>query len=128
MSDTEKKKEEEPQKEEETENMNDGKYLELCNQLKELNDKRDITERNLKKKLYEYKHIILSAYGLVRSADEIMNVSHDIPYEAALVIDVARQQLREFVDTAILKIPINEQLFGIDILSEITIQENNIDQ
>ena len=121
MSDTEKKTEE-------TEDMNEGKYLELCNQLKEMNDKRDITERKMKKKLYEYKHIILSAYGMIRSADEIMNVTHDIPYEAALVIDVARQQLREFVDSEILKIPKNESPIEIEILTEIITQENNIEQ
>jgi len=123
MSDTEKKTEEEK------EDMNDGKYLELCNQLKEMNDKRDIEERKLKRKLYDYKHVLLSAYGIIRSADEIMNTVHDIPYEAALVIDVARQQLREFIDDEILKIPKNDNPYdAIEILATIITEDNNIEQ
>lgn len=119
----------EQKKEEEKEDMNDGKYLELCNQLKEMNDKRDIEERKLKRKLYDYKHVLLSAYGIIRSADEIMNTVHDIPYEAALVIDVARQQLREFIDDEILKIPKNDNPYdAIEILATIITEDNNIEQ
>jgi len=117
--------------EEEKEDMNDGKYLELCNQLKEINDKRDIEERKLKRKLYDYTHVILSAYGIIRSADEIMNTVHDIPYEAALIVDVARQQLREFIDDEILKLPKNDNPYDtppIEILTTIITEENNIEQ
>ena len=103
-------------------NINDGLYLELCDQLKQINDKREKEQRDLQKKLLKYQHIILSAYGIIRSADELMNICNDMPYEPMLLIDVLRQQLESFVNKDILKVKCEHD--DIEILAEIVLDNN----
>jgi len=103
-------------------NMNDGAYLELCDQLKSMNDKREKEQRQLQKQLLKYQHMILSAYGIIRSADELINICNDMPYEPMLLIDVLRQQLESFVNKDILKVKCEHD--DIEILAEIVLDNN----
>jgi len=105
--------------------MTDGKYLELCEQLKEMNEVREKEEKQINKKLYEYKHILMSVYGLLSTADDLMSMCVDAPYEPLLLIDVASQKLKSFIDTDILKLK-NSDNHSIEILANITIENNNI--
>ena len=102
--------------------MTDGAYLELCDQLKQMNDKREKEQRDLQKQLLKCKHMILSAYGIIRSADELINICNDMPYEPMLLIDVLRQQLETFVNKDILKIKCDHE--DIEILAEIVLDNN----
>ena len=45
--------------------------------------------------------MIIKMYGLVSSADMLMSQCRDIPYEPSLLIDVATQQMREFIDVEV---------------------------
>ena len=100
-----------------TENMTEGMYIELCDQMKELNDKRNMEQAKLKKKVYEYKDMIIKMYGLVSSADMLMSQCRDIPYEPSLLIDVATQQMREWIDTEVENVSAPPMV--IEILQEI---------
>ena len=91
----------EEEKIEEKQNMTEGMYIELCDQMKELNDTRNREQAKLNKKVYEYKDMIIKMYGLVSSADMLMSQCRDIPYEPSLLIDVATQQMREFIDVEV---------------------------
>jgi len=103
--------------EKKTENMTEGMYIELCDQMKELNDTREKEQAKLKKKVYEYKDMILKMYGLVSSADMLMSQCRDIPYEPSLLIDVATQQMREWIDTEVENVSAPPMV--IEILHEI---------
>jgi len=105
--------------------MTDGKYLELCEQLKEMNEKREREEKIVIKKLYNYKHTLMAIYGLLTTADDLMSMSVDTPYEPMLLIDVACQKLKSFIDTDLLKIKTTDS-DSIEILANITIENNNI--
>jgi len=103
--------------EKKTENMTEGMYIELCDQMKELNDTREKEQAKLKKKVYEYKDMIIKMYGLVSSADMLMSQCRDIPYEPSLLIDVATQQMREWIDTEVENVSAPPMV--IEILHEI---------
>jgi len=111
--------------EKKTENMTEGMYIELCDQMKELNDTREKEQAKLKKKVYEYKDMILKMYGLVSSADMLMSQCRDIPYEPSLLIDVATQQMREWIDTEVENVSAPPMV--IEILHEIN-TENIINE
>ena len=59
---------------------NDGEYLEMCNHLKQTYD--NISEKCFKLEMNEIEHkkIMMTAYGLIRSIDN-MSEHCDIPHE-----------------------------------------------
>ncbi len=81
--------------------MNEGEYLELCNQFKELNDKRDNENKKIKEREMLLKKEIISIYGLVRVISDLIDPS-EIDVEINMLIDLVRGRLSEMVENHIL--------------------------
>jgi len=72
-------------------------YLEAMNQLKDLNEAREIKEISMKKENRKLKLEILGTYGMVRNIENLV-FERDVDYDIATLVDVLRMNLEEFVE------------------------------
>ncbi len=82
--------------------MNDGEYLDLCNQLKELNDVRDEENAEVKGKLNEYKKELLTIYGFIRQISNMID-PNEIDAEIYMLVEILRGKVSELVEEEILQ-------------------------
>lgn len=84
-------------------NMGDGMYLDAMNQLKELNDEREIELKKAKSELKEFKKELISTYGVVRLLDMIYADQCDEPIaEVSILIETLREFLSQFVEEKVI--------------------------
>lgn len=82
--------------------MNEGEYLDLCNQLKDLNDERDNESKQIKEKLNSYKKELLTIYGFIRTISNMLD-PNDIDTEIYMLIEILRGKVSELVEEEILQ-------------------------
>jgi len=83
--------------------INSNDYLELCNQLKDLNDKRDEEEKKIKIKLLELIKSIITIYGLTRLISNLINPL-EVEAEVYLLIETLRSYLSNMIENELLKL------------------------
>tara|TARA_R110000803_G_scaffold59583_1_gene118328 strand:+ start:807 stop:1121 length:315 start_codon:yes stop_codon:yes gene_type:complete len=84
--------------------MNDGQYLEMANHLKETYDKMEEKLLIREIKIIDLKKEIISAYGLIRVIDNLMEHLHEVPHEIVVIVELLRSQLSDTVDKEIFNI------------------------
>lgn len=84
---------------------NENDYLELCNQLKELNETRDSREKEIETELVNYKKDIMTIYGLIRTISNTLE-PENYDAEVYVLVDVLRGYVSEIIENHILKIDI----------------------
>ncbi len=87
------------------ENMSEGMYIDAMNQLKEMNEARELENKKHKSELLDLKKELISAYGIVRVLDQILEnqVMADEPViEVKILIETLREYLSQFVEDNIL--------------------------
>ena len=84
--------------------MNDGQYLEMANHLKETYDKMEEKLLRSEIKIIDLKKEIISAYGLIRVIDNLMEHLHEVPHEIVVIVELLRSQLSDTVDKEIFNI------------------------
>ncbi len=82
--------------------MNEGEYLDLCNQLKSLNDERDNETKQIKEKLNSYKKELLTIYGFIRTISNMVD-PNEIDTEIYMLIEILRGKVSELVEEEILQ-------------------------
>ena len=82
----------------ESENMNEGLYLEAMNQLKEINDERDRQSKKHKDELLQLKKEMITVYGVVRLLDNLYEHSEDGEIEIKILIETLREYLSQFTE------------------------------
>ena len=75
-------------------------YLDAMNQLKQLNEQREIKEIAMKKENRKLKLELISCFGLIMNI-ESMAFDREIDYEIGNLIDVLRMNLEESVENLI---------------------------
>lgn len=86
------------------ESMSDNDYLDLVNQLKEINERRDKNEKKMREKLLEYHKHFLSIYGFIRHiSDNVNPFQHEDTNDSYFLIDILRNMVSEIVHDEILK-------------------------
>jgi len=80
-------------------------YIEAMNQLKEMNDTRDIELTTLKNELLVFKKQVIICYGNLVNLDNLA-ADRDIDYDLAILLDVFRYNVTKFVEMFIFNIPI----------------------
>lgn len=88
--------------------MNENQYLELCNQLKEINESRDKEMKKIINESVEIKKKLITCYGLVRLVSNLIH-SSEIDAEPYILLDVLRGMLSEFIEEDILKVKNEEE-------------------
>ena len=89
----------------EKEPMTEIYYLEAMDQMKEINDKRELESQILKDDLLQYKKQMLSCYGLLRTIDNIGQM-RDLDFDLMNLIELARGEVADFIESYILCVPI----------------------
>ena len=84
---------------------NENDYLELCDHLKELNEKRDSREKEIETELVNYKKDIMTIYGLIRTISNTLE-PENYDAEVYVLVDVLRGYVSEIIEAHILKIDI----------------------
>ena len=84
---------------------NENDYLELCNQLKDLNEKRETREKEIETELINYKKDIMTIYGLIRTISNTLE-PENYDAEVYVLVDVLRGYVSEIIEAHILKIDI----------------------
>ena len=89
---------------EKDDNITEGQYIEMANHLKETYDK--ISEKLFKSeiKIMELKKEIITAYGLVRIIDNILEHLYDVPHEVVVLVECLRSHLSEVMDKELFNI------------------------
>ena len=89
---------------EKNDNITEGQYIEMANHLKETYDK--ISEKLFKSeiKIMELKKEIITAYGLVRIIDNILEHLYDVPHEVVVLVECLRSHLSEVMDKELFNI------------------------
>ncbi len=82
---------------------NENEYLEMCNHLKELNEKRDSREKEMQNELVNYKKDIMTIYGLIRNISNTLE-PENYDAEVYVLVDVLRGYVSDIIETHILKI------------------------
>ena len=75
-------------------------YLDAMNQLKQLNEQREIREISMKKENRKLKLELISCFGLIMNI-ESMAFDREIDYDIGNLIDVLRMNLEESVENLI---------------------------
>ena len=89
---------------EKDDNITEGQYIEMANHLKETYDK--ISEKLFKSeiKIMELKKEIITAYGLIRVIDNILEHLYDVPHEVVVLVECLRSHLSEVMDKELFNI------------------------
>ena len=89
---------------EKNDNITEGQYIEMANHLKETYDK--ISEKLFKSeiKIMELKKEIITAYGLIRVIDNILEHLYDVPHEVVVLVECLRSHLSEVMDKELFNI------------------------
>ena len=89
---------------EKDDNITEGQYIEMANHLKETYDK--ISEKLFKSeiKIMELKKEIITAYGLIRVIDNILEHLYDVPHEVVVLVECLRCHLSEVMDKELFNI------------------------
>ncbi len=82
--------------------MNEGEYLDLCNQLKELNDERDKETKEMKEKLNQYKKELITIYGFIRQISNMID-PNEMEMEISILIEILRSKCSELIEEEILQ-------------------------
>jgi len=81
--------------------INSQEYVDLCNQLKELNDKREKEVIEIKQQLLEFKKFAITCYGLIRIITVLIEESiGDLQINS--ICDAFRSFCSQFIDENIL--------------------------
>ena len=83
--------------------MNEGMYLDAMNQLKDMNEKRDMELEKLQEENLEIKKELISCYGVVRMLDMMYNDVPDPVQEVAILIESLRDYLSQYTEHTIIK-------------------------
>ncbi len=78
--------------------MTDGMLLDAMNQLKEMNDEREIEMDKMKEELSEYKKEMITAYGVIRLIDMIYKDTPDQIPEINVLVETLREYLSQFAE------------------------------
>jgi len=81
--------------------LNSNDYLQLCDQLKEMNDKREKSEAIMKKKILLYQKHFMSIYGFIRHISDLMD-PHEVEGEVYMLIEMLRGLCSDIVEDEIL--------------------------
>ena len=89
---------------EKNDNITEGQYIEMANHLKETYDK--MSEKLFKSeiKIMELKKEIITAYGLIRVIDNILEHLYDVPHEVVVLVECLRSHLSEVMDKELFNI------------------------
>ena len=83
--------------------MNDGMYLEAMNQLRDINNARDLENKKYKEELLQLKKEMITAYGVVRVLDYLYdNTQVNGVVEIKIIIETLREYLSQFCEENIL--------------------------
>mgnify|MGYP003679269084 CR=1 FL=1 len=82
--------------------LNSNDYLELCNQLKEINEKRESEELKMKDKISQYHKSFITIYGFIRQISNLIEPT-ELDAEVYMIIEVLRGMVSEIVEEEILK-------------------------
>tara|TARA_R110000765_G_scaffold386637_1_gene478704 strand:- start:455 stop:766 length:312 start_codon:yes stop_codon:yes gene_type:complete len=92
---------------EKNEPINEGQYIEMANHLKETYDK--ISEKLFRSEIInmELKKEIMTAYGLIRIIDNIVDHLQEVPHEIVVLVECLRGHLSDTIDKEIFNIKDN---------------------
>jgi len=86
----------------ETIEMNEGMYLDAMNQLKDINEKRDIEYEKLKEENMDIKKELISCYGVVRMIDMMYSDTDEPVLEIGVLIESLREYLSQYTENKII--------------------------
>lgn len=81
--------------------LNSNDYLELCDQLKEINDKREKSENEMKEKILLYQKHFMTIYGFIRHISNLLDPA-DLDGEVYMMIEMLRGMCSDIVEDEIL--------------------------
>ena len=78
--------------------INDGEYLEMVNHLKATYD--EMAEKLFRKdmEIMDLKKDLMTAYGIIRLVDNLLERLGDVPHELTILIEVLRGELSNNID------------------------------
>ena len=82
--------------------MNSQEYYEMCEHLKQINDRRDFEEKKIKDKINETHKTLISVYGIVRLISNMADPT-EIDGELYILIETLRGLLSDVVEDEILQ-------------------------
>jgi len=86
----------------ETIEMNEGMYLDAMNQLKDINEKRDVEFEKLKEENMDIKKELISCYGVVRMIDMMYSDTEEPVMEIGILIESLREYLSQYTENKII--------------------------
>ena len=86
----------------ETIEMNEGMYLDAMNQLKDINEKRDLEFEKLKEENMDIKKELISCYGVVRLIDMMYSDTVEPVLEIGVLIESLREYLSQYTENKII--------------------------
>ena len=89
---------------EKDDNITEGQYIEMANHLKETYDKMNEKLFKSEIKIMELKKEIITAYGLIRVIDNILEHLYDVPHEVVVLVECLRSHLSEVMDKELFNI------------------------
>ena len=81
--------------------LNSNDYLELCDQLKEINDKREKSENIMKEKIMLFHKHFMTIYGFIRTISNTID-PNEIDGEVYMLIEILRGLCSDIVEDEIL--------------------------
>ena len=84
--------------------MQENDYLDLVNQLKEINERRDKNEKKLRQKLMDYQKNMMSIYGMIRYiSNNINQFDTENRDDSFFLIDILRGMVSEIIEKDFIK-------------------------
>ena len=89
---------------EKDDDMTEQQYLEMANHLKQTYDKMEEKLLRSEIKIIDLKKELMTAYGLVRIIDNILDNLYEVPHEVVVLIECLRGNLSDSMDKNIFNV------------------------
>ena len=89
---------------EKDDDMTEQQYLEMANHLKQTYDKMEEKLLRSEIKIMDLKKELMTAYGLVRIIDNILDNLYEVPHEVVVLIECLRGNLSDSMDKNIFNV------------------------
>ena len=83
---------------EKDDDMTEQQYLEMANHLKQTYDKMEEKLLRSEIKIMDLKKELMTAYGLVRIIDNILDNLYEVPHEVVVLVECLRGNLSDSMD------------------------------
>mgnify|MGYP003627512078 CR=1 FL=1 len=89
---------------EKDDDMTEQQYLEMANHLKQTYDKMEEKLLRSEIKIMDLKKELMTAYGLVRIIDNILDNLYEVPHEVVVLVECLRGNLSDSMDKNIFNV------------------------